>query len=512
MNTTNTTNTTNATIINENDSVGVALADLAAGAQAAGVTLVDDIPQGHKFARADIRAGAHIIKYGNPIGSATCDIPAGAHVHVHNVRTNLKDVIEYTYKPKPSIMGEGGEEAPPRATRVTIDHFMGYAGEYGTIGTRNEIWVIPTVGCVNKTAEKLAEAGRRRYKETYAFTHPYGCSQVGEDQERTQNLLANLVMHPNAGGVLIVGLGCENNHVEEFKRVLALRYKGCEKMFGGRVRFLVAQDSADEFAEGEALLDGLAAEAERRSRIPFPLSKLCIGLKCGGSDGLSGITANPLVGAVSDRIVRNGGTTILTEVPEMFGAEHILMNRCENEALFGQTVALINDFKNYYISHGQEIYENPSPGNKDGGISTLEDKSLGCTQKGGKSPVRAVLRYGDTAAAHGLNLLEAPGNDLIAITALTCAGAQIILFTTGRGTPLGAPVPTLKIASNTRLASKKPGWIDFDAGRLVSGEAFDALADALYSDVIAVASGEAAAKNEANGYREIALFKDGVIL
>jgi altronate hydrolase len=420
--------------------------------------------------------------------------------------------------------------------------FNGFKRADGSVGIRNELWIIPTVGCVNITAEKLAQIGRGKYAETYAFTHPYGCSQLGGDQERTQKQLANLVTHPNAGGVLVIGLGCENNHIDEFKRVLTREHAGCEKMFGERVRFLVAQDCADELAEGEALLDALAAYAKGRTRAPAPLSKLCVGLKCGGSDGLSGITANPLAGAVSDRIIQAGGSAILTEVPEMFGAEQILMNRCENESLFHKTVELINNFKQYYVSHGQKVYENPSPGNKDGGISTLEDKSLGCTQKGGESAVRAVLRYGETVGAHGLSLLESPGNDLVAITALTCAGAQVILFTTGRGTPVGAPVPTLKISSNSKLASMKSGWIDFDAGTLIASrdagespgenacrsikdetgtsaifghvrqEAFNALAEELFEKTVALASGGYLAKNELNGYREISIFKDGVTL
>ena len=504
-----------AIVINSIDSVGVALADLVTGGRHGGVILIDDIPHGHKFALADIRAGDSVIKYGCPIGIAVRDIKAGAHVHVHNIRTNLKDVIGYSFEPVSApacISADVRQQDASGMPRSSGGFFMGYAGEGGAIGTRNEVWIIPTVGCVSKTAEKLAHIGKRRFAETYAFTHPYGCSQLGADHLRTQKLLANLAMHPNAGGVLIVGLGCENNNIDEFKQQLAKQYAGCEMSFGGRIQFLNTQDCADELEEGAILLDALAAFTERRKRERAPLSKLRIGLKCGGSDGLSGITANPLAGAVTDRIIEAGGGAILTEVPEMFGAEHLLMNRCADEHLFNRTVELINDFKQYYLDNGQNIYENPSPGNKAGGLSTLEDKSLGCTQKGGASQVRAVLRYGETAAGQGLSLLEAPGNDLIAITALTCAGAQVILFTTGRGTPLGAPVPTMKISSNSQLASAKSGWIDFDAGRLVSGEAFETLADELYAKTIALASGELSAKNELNDYREISLFKDGVIL
>ena len=516
-----------AIVINDSDSVGVALEDIKAGETAAGVTLLEDIPQGHKFALADIAAGAPVLKYGWPIGSAICDIRTGAHAHTHNVRTNLKGAVSYSYNPvnaaaprdiNANLPGTG--KLPPDAVNAPETgragapgkYFMGYVRESGEVGVRNEIWIIPTVGCVNKTAERLAEISRRRYPETYAFTHPFGCSQLEEDQSRTQALLACLVNHPNAGGVLVLGLGCENNHIGEFQKALIRQKKNCEKTFGGRVRFLNAQDSPDEIREGGEILNDLAAMAESLPRSRVPLSALRIGLKCGGSDGLSGITANPLTGAVSDMVINAGGSAILTEVPEMFGAEHLLMNRCADRELFDKTVGLINDFKNYYLSRGFNIYENPSPGNKAGGITTLEDKSLGCTQKGGASAVREILRYGESAREKGLALLEGPGNDLVAITGLTCAGAQIILFTTGRGTPAGAPVPTLKISSNTRLASQKPGWIDFDAGRLVTGESLEPLANELLSDIIALASGETAAKNETGGYREISLFKDGVIL
>ena len=456
------------------------------------------IPRGHKLALSDIAAGENIIKYGAAIGHAAEDIRAGGHVHVHNCKTNLSGVLEYAYEPVPIA-------APEKKSGT----FMGYVRADGSVGIRNEIWIVNTVGCVNKSAERLArEANIRFAGETdgvFAFSHPYGCSQIGGDLRRTQDTLKGLARHPNAAGVLVLGLGCEENNIPAFQRILG-------SWDSDRVKFLSAQDVPDEIEAGLAVIGELVAYAKTFKRRPVDIARLTIGLKCGGSDGLSGITANPLVGRISDELVSYGGTTILSEVPEMFGAETLLMNRCPTEGLFGETVRLINDFKEYYIRHGQQIYENPSPGNKQGGITTLEDKSLGCTQKGGTSPVRAVLHDSLAPTVPGLNLLRGPGNDIVAVTEMTAAGAHIILFTTGRGTPVGAPVPTVKIASNTALWAAKPNWIDFDAGRLIGGMKMDELAAGFWQYVLAVASGEQATRNEQNGYREIAIFKDGVTL
>lgn len=454
------------------------------------------IPRGHKIALADIPRGTDVIKYGFPIGEAVEPIPTGTHVHTHNCRTKLRPSGQYTYTPR----------IPPAPAPETCT-FDGFIRPDGSVGTRNEIWIIPTVGCVNKLAERLAAAGSKlcggELEGIYAYTHPHGCAQMGDDLVYTQRTLGSLVHHPNAAGVLVLGLGCENNNIPVFQDVLGQRDTD-------RVKFLNAQDEPDEIAAGLALLAELAEYAKRQKRSPVNASKLIVGLKCGGSDGLSGITANPIVGRVSDRMIACGGAALLTEVPEMFGAETILMNRCVSEDVFDQTVALINGWKDYYTRHGQVVYENPSPGNKDGGITTLEDKSLGCVQKGGASPVAAVLQTGERPAS-GLSLLSGPGNDMVAVTELTAAGAQIILFTTGRGTPLGAPVPTLKISTNTALYESKPGWIDFDAGRLVTGHGMDELSDELWKLTLSTASGKRT-RNEENGYREIVIFKDGVTL
>ena len=445
-----------------------------------------NLEDGHKYAIRDIKCGENIIKYGNPIGHATCDIKAGEHVHTHNVKTNLSGNLEYSYEPKFYDIPEEDK------TRT----FMGYVRKNGDVGIRNEIWIVNTVGCVNKIAERLAALTGARY-----FPHPFGCSQLGEDQTTTQLILRGMVNHPNAAGVLVLGLGCENNNIDVFKKVLG-------EWDDERVRFLNAQDFDDDVAEGVRLIEELKAYAAKFERVPVPVSKLRIGLKCGGSDGYSGITANPLVGRLSDKVIAMGGSCVLTEVPEMFGAEHLLMQRCESEEVFDKTVGLINNFKDYYARHNQVIYENPSPGNKKGGITTLEEKSLGCVQKGGLSKVVDVLDYGDRLTKNGLSLLNGPGNDIVAITNLMAAGVHLILFTTGRGTPVGAPVPTVKIATNHSLAERKSTWIDFDASPCLDGKA---LTNELFDFIVEIAEGREA-KNEINNYREISIFKDGVTL
>ena len=444
-----------------------------------------NLENGHKYALRDIKVGENIIKYGNPIGHATAEIKKGEHVHTHNMKTNLSGNLEYKYS--------GGCECVFSDTGAT---FLGYERENGDVGIRNEIWIIPTVGCVNKIAEELAKK-----TGAYAFTHPFGCSQLGDDQNITQLVLKGLVNHPNAGGVLVLGLGCENNNIDLFKSVLG---SWNEK----RVKFLACQDVENELESGVQIINELKEYASSFEKKPVPVSKLRIGLKCGGSDGYSGISANPLLGRFSDTLTQMGGTVILTEVPEMFGAEHLLMERAENEDVFKRTVALINNFKDYYTAHGQVVYENPSPGNKAGGITTLEEKSLGCVQKCGTSIVRDVLNYGDTVKKNGLSLLNGPGNDIVAITNLTACGAHLILFTTGRGTPLGAPVPTVKVSTNSTLAAKKSAWIDYDASPTLNGVNLDT---DFFDYVLSVASGKET-KNEQNGYREISIFKDGVTL
>ena len=445
-----------------------------------------NLEDGHKYALRDIKEGENIIKYGNPIGHATCDIKKGEHVHTHNVKTNLKGNLEYTYEP---VFYDIEKEPQDRT-------FMGYVRKNGDVGIRNEIWIVNTVGCVNKVAEQLSKLTGARH-----FSHPFGCSQLGDDQTTTQLILRGMVNHPNAAGVLVLGLGCENNNIEVFKKVLG-------EWDDERVKFLNTQDFDDDIAEGVRLINELKEYAAQFKRQPVPVSKLRLGLKCGGSDGYSGITANPLVGRLSDKVIAMGGSCVLTEVPEMFGAEHLLMQRCESREVFDKTVSLINDFKDYYTRHNQVIYENPSPGNKKGGITTLEEKSLGCVQKGGLSKVVDVLDYGDRLTKNGLSLLNGPGNDIVAITNLMAAGVHIILFTTGRGTPVGAPVPTVKIATNHSLAERKKSWIDFDASPCLEG---NPLTDELFEYVVSVAEGKET-NNELHDYREISIFKDGVTL
>ncbi|MBO2516586.1 MAG: altronate hydrolase [Clostridiales bacterium] len=484
--------------IHPSDSVEVALFPVPEGTVTGGVRALQDIPQGHKIAVRDIRAGEKVIKYGFPIGIASQDIPAGSHVHTHNLKTGLSGGLEYAYTPVQTPVFEKKEGT-----------FQGFERAGGRAGIRNDIWIIPTVGCVNGIAKELAKQAQAFVKgsvqDVLAFPHPYGCSQLGDDQENTRRILARLACHPNAGGVLVLGLGCENSGTEEIRSCM-------EAYDPARVRFMVCQEQEDEISTGLDILKELISIAAKDQRTPVSLSRLTVGLKCGGSDGLSGITANPVIGRFSDLLSACGGTTLLTEVPEMFGAETILMDRCPSKELFDSTVSLINDFKAYYTKNGLPVYENPSPGNKAGGITTLEDKSLGCTQKSGTGPVRGVLKYGESVKEKGLNLLCAPGNDLVAATALAASGAQLILFSTGRGTPFSAPVPTLKISSSTPLALKKRGWIDFDAGRLISQDlSLNALAGELLQLVIETAGGKAT-RAEENGCRDLAIWKTGVTL
>ncbi len=471
--------------INPKDNVAVALSDSG------------DIPFGHKKALRAIAQGESIIKYGYPIGIAVRDIQPGEHVHTHNLKTALGNTAEYSYSPC-NVRD---------AVRDPIT-FMGYDRGNGKAGIRNEIWVLPTVGCVNKTAERLCQLANERFGSLcdgfFAFTHPYGCSQLGDDQANTQKILAGLARHPNAAGVLLLSLGCENNNLDAFLPVLGDYDRS-------RIRSLVTQDCEDEIEEGLAVLRELGEAAKRNVRTSLPVSMLTVGFKCGGSDAFSGITANPLCGRLTDLLTSMGGRVILTEVPEMFGAETILMRRAENREVFESTVDMINGFKDYFVRHGQVVYENPSPGNKKGGITTLEEKSLGCIQKGGSAVVRDVLGYGAQCVKPGLSLLTGPGNDIVSCTNLTASGANIILFTTGRGTPLGAPVPTVKIATNSALASRKPGWTDYDAGCILTSKSFEQATDELMSLLVETASGRLT-RNEENGYKEIAVFKDGVTL
>ncbi|WP_026651095.1 UxaA family hydrolase [Butyrivibrio proteoclasticus] len=467
------------------------------------ITALEEIPAGHKIAITDIGTGENVVKYGYAIGHATSDIKAGAWVHTHDTKTNLEGILEYKYEPDSSYIQE---KKSLMGSRKGI--FKGFLRENGKVGIRNEVWIIPTVGCVNNIATAMAKQASSFVKgsvdEVVAFTHNYGCSQTGDDQEHTRTILADLINHPNAGGVLVLGLGCENSNIDVLKPYIG-------DVDSSRVKFLVCQESDDEMADGLELLRDIIETASKDERTDCDLSKLVIGLKCGGSDGFSGITANPLVGRISDRIVEYGGTSILTEVPEMFGAETILMNRCKDVETFNDTVNMINGFKEYFTKQGEPIYENPSPGNKAGGITTLEDKSLGCTQKSGDYPVMNVLEYGERTDVTGLNLLCAPGNDLCAATALASSGAQIVLFTTGRGTPFACPVPTLKIASNNTIADKKGNWIDYRAGQILEGRTFDELTDELFEKIVRTASGEKL-KSEISGFHDMAIWKRGVTL
>lgn len=484
-------------IINVADNVAVALTDLKKGEKYEGVTLAEDITKGHKFALRPIKKGENIIKYGTPIAHATEDISVGEHVHTHNVKTNLNENLEYTYNKVDCTLPAG------KMRQVNV-----YRRANGDVGIRNELWVLPTVGCVNGQAKEIVETFKAQYGEDgfdgiFTFTHPYGCSQLGDDHERTKFMLQKMVKHPNAGGVLVLGLGCENNQMDAFRA-------GLGEIDTDRIKFLVCQDVEDEIGTGVELCRQIAEVIKKDKRQLTDISCLKVGLKCGGSDGLSGITANPLVGLFSDYIVSVGGTSVLSEVPEMFGAEQLLMNRCKDKATFEKTVKLINDFKDYFRANGQPVGENPSPGNKAGGITTLEDKSCGCTQKSGSGPITDVVFDDGLVTEKGLNLLNGPGNDMCAVTNLGAAGCHLVLFTTGRGTPFGGFIPTLKIATNSELAAKKPNWIDFNAGAVLESD-FPTQLEALIELIVEVAGGKQT-KNEINNTKEIAIFKTGVTL
>ncbi|HEV8214720.1 MAG TPA: altronate dehydratase family protein [Gemmatimonadaceae bacterium] len=491
--------------IADGDNVAVALRVIAAGESVSiggeSVTARQEVPAGHKVALASLEPEQVIRKYGVPIGVASTPIERGDWVHSHNLRTSLSGVLDYQYSPN------GAQSA---ARPASVPTFRGYKRANGRVGTRNELWVLNTVGCVNHAAERIAKQAAERYAGRvdgiHAFAHPYGCSQLGDDLKNTQAVLAGLLRHPNAGGVLILGLGCENNQLNELMRLAG-------DVDASRIAFFNTQDVIDELEEGTGAVARLIERVSEDRRVACPVSDLVLGHKCGGSDGFSGITANALLGRIADRLTSLGGSVLLTEVPEMFGAEQQLMNRATSEAVFGDIVHMVNDFKEYFLRHNQPIYENPSPGNKAGGLTTLEEKSQGAIQKGGRAPVSRVLRYGQPANGAGLSLLESPGNDGVSSTAMVVSGATVLLFTTGRGTPLGFPVPTIKISSNTDIATRKPHWIDFNAGSLLDGtQTMAQLEDDLFALILAVASGEQLANNEKNGYREIAIWKEGVTL
>lgn len=483
--------------INDKDNVATALEDLFPG------ELVGElIKKGHKFSLRPIKRGERVIKYGYTIGFATRDIESGHWVHTHNMESSLNIAKDFKY-----ISGIKTQQ-PQRESNLS---FMGYRRNKNTVGIRNEVWIINTVGCVNKTAEMIASKANELYggkgqnfDGVFTFPHPYGCSQLGEDLLKTQRILSALCKHPNAAGVLVLALGCENNDMEEFKKFL----DGNDE----RYRFLRTQDVSDEINEGVKLVGELVDQAFACKREEIPLSQLKIGFKCGGSDAFSGITANPLCGRISDRLIAEGGTSVMTEVPEMFGAEEILLSRAKDRDVFDRMLGMINRFKDYFIEHGQPIYENPSPGNREGGITTLEEKSLGNVQKGGSGIITDVVDYGLSSDAKGLVLLDGPGNDGVSSTALAAFGAHIIIFTTGRGTPFGSPVPVIKVSSNSSLYSKKKNWIDYNAGSILDGKPLCQWEGELMEMILSVASGEMFTKSEINGYREIAIFKNGVTL
>ncbi len=490
-------------VLRSEDNVAVALKPIAAGTTLdinGGLVMKENVPAGHKFSTRDIENGGMVLKYGTPIGHAIAAIPTGSWVHVHNVKTNLAGEEEYQYKPT----------GPSGARVADIPTFDGFRRSSGKAGIRNEVWVIPTVGCVNWLVERLARDANAIRPDgvelVVAFPHPFGCSQLGEDHENTRIILANLARHPNAGAVLFIGLGCENNIMKDFKTLVESHPDRSP-----HIRYMIAQEELDEYEAGMTIMRDLMQTASKAKREKIPVSELIVGMKCGASDGLSGVTANPLLGGFSDWLVDRGGCSVLTEVPEMFGAERSLLNRAVDQNVFQRGVDMVNDFKKYFIRYDQTIYENPSPGNKEGGITTLEDKSIGCTQKGGTRPVVDVIPYGGMVTKKGVTLLSGPGNDIVSVSVMAAAGAHMVLFSTGRGNPLGSPVPVVKVSSNHDLATRKPHWIDFDASPLASGTPMDQLVEQFAALILATASGQQT-KSEIHGFHDFTIFKDGVTL
>lgn len=484
--------------LGDSDNVAVALQDIAKGEAIelpeGKIVTLDDTPKGHKFALRDISAGEKVIKYGSVIGKAIKDINKGEWVSTHNLKTLLKP--EW----KPEWKGNKAKEVNVSIPQKT---FWGFKRKNGKVGIRNEIWIIPTVGCINGVLKDFARSVERPewIDDVKVLSHPYGCSQLGGDLENTKRILSGLARNPNAGGVMVVGLGCEN---------LQLSYMKEELKNHPNVSFLMLQAVNDEY---EALFKSFSEVAERAysERTECPISSLTIGVKCGGSDSLSGITANPLVGKVSDYITYYGGTVLMSEIPEIFGAEDEIISRIEDEEVFNKFVRAITWFRNYYTRYNQPVSENPSPGNIKGGITTLEEKSLGAVKKSGSNKVTDVLWYGEEAKRSGVNIVFGPGNDLVSTTALAGSGAVMILFTTGRGTPFEAVVPTIKISTNSDLKRRRPDWIDFNAGEIAEGKDMDELLRELINLIIEVANG-GRTKGEERGLQEIAIFKDGVIL
>lgn len=462
-------------VINDKDNVGVCL------------TETDNIPAGHKVALCDINKDDFVIKYGQIIGRATQFIPKGSWVHSHNLRSHLDEKMEYEYNYKAFN------------PEIKAGTFLGYKRDKGRAGIRNEIYIIPTVGCVNNVCMRVEKLCQKYVKGSidgiFALTHQFGCSQLGEDNDNIKKLLCSVALNPNASYVLFVGLGCENNGLDGIKEYL--------KPFNrDNIAYFNCQEVEDDVSYAVDIIKGFADKVKDLKREEVSLKELCIGLKCGGSDGYSGLTANPLVGTITDKFVSLGASAILTEVPEMFGAEQLLMNKCKDKQVFVKYKEMIENFKAYYTDNGFPVYENPSPGNKKGGITTLEEKSLGCVEKAGSTEIVDVLEYGELVTKSGVSVLNAPGNDLIASTALAASGCQIVLFTTGRGTPFSTFVPTMKIATNDRLSNFKSNWIDFNA--------FSMNAEGLFDIIMSTVNGVYKCKNE--DQREIAFYKTGVTL
>lgn len=474
------------------DNVALALRPLPSGARVSveGISLFtrDPIPYGHKVALVSIPKGGRIIKYGYPIGRAVRSISPGEHVHVHNTESGRAhgDTARPVIREESSLI-----------PRFPQDTFLGFRRQDGRVGVRNHVLVMASVHCVNGGVERIG----REVPGVVALPHIYGCSQLGEDLAQTRRVLEGYVSHPNVGATLIVGLGCEALPTREL--VDGLRDRGY------RVELLLLQEIGGSRAavrKGKELAAELLGEVGKLRPEPVPLSELVVGVECGGSDAWSGVTANPAVGAIADALVAHGGTVILSEVTEFIGAEHILAARAISPEVGKAILRAVARREGVAVEMGVDLRgAQPSPGNMEGGLTTIEEKSLGAIVKGGTTPVREFLGYGERPSARGLVVMDTSGNDLESVTGMVAGGAQVVLFTTGRGTPVGNPiVPVIKISSNTPLYERMRDDLDFDAGSILRGEPPTSVAARLAALLLEVAGGRPT-QAEVWGHREFAI-------
>jgi altronate hydrolase len=479
-------------ILNPADDIAVALDDVATGETPEGLDgpARADIAQGHKIARHAVPEGGIVRRYGQVIGRAKTAIEAGDHVHVHNL-----------------AMAEDGREAevgadvhPP--VPLTDATFQGIVRKDGRVGTRNYIGVLTSVNCSATVARRIADAFPdaslpKGVDGVVAFTHQGGCggSSLSTDVELLQRTLAGYARHPNFAAILIVGLGCEANQIPDWLRKSELET-------GTTLRAMTIQEAggtARAIEAGIEIVRELVDEAAKVERQTVSASHLTVGLQCGGSDGWSGVTANPALGAAVDLLVAHGGSAMLSETPEIWGAEHLLLRRATSQGVADKLNARLDWWRAYADKHGMELNNNPSPGNLKGGLTTILEKSLGAVAKSGSTPLTDVIGYAEPLKTQGLTFMDSPGYDPCSATGQIASGANLIVFTTGRGSVFGAkPAPSIKVASNAKLASWMDEDMDIDASPVLTGTPMAEVGAEIFERMLAVASGEPS-KSEALG-------------